>query len=100
MKLWILKARTDLSEQDNPWNPWYDKAFGFVVRAETAEQARQLVMTNEQQDEDGRYLSAWFEVSTDGGIPDAWLSERYSTCVELTTEGERAVLLLDLRQGA
>jgi hypothetical protein len=33
--LWILKPITD-------WEPWYDKAFGFVVRAKTERHARHL----------------------------------------------------------
>lgn len=35
MKLWLLRPVVGLDENDNPWWPWYDKAFGFVVRAET-----------------------------------------------------------------
>ena len=35
MRLWLLRPQEGLIEGDNPWDPWYDKAFGFVVRAET-----------------------------------------------------------------
>jgi hypothetical protein len=42
MKLWILRPVNGLSKVDNPWEPWYDKAFGFVARAETEAEARVL----------------------------------------------------------
>jgi len=42
MPLWLLRPREDLPVEDNPWEPWYDKAFGFVVRAKTEAIARQL----------------------------------------------------------
>lgn len=31
MKLWLLRPIE--TEGPNLWDPWYDKAFGFVVRA-------------------------------------------------------------------
>ena len=42
MKLWLLRPREDLPYDKDPWEPWYDKAFGFVVRAETEERARAI----------------------------------------------------------
>jgi len=41
MKLWLLRPRV-LEDTFDPWEPWYDKAFGFVVRAETEKDARQM----------------------------------------------------------
>ena len=41
MKLFHLYPKENI-EGENPWSPWYDKAFGFVVRAETEEEARKL----------------------------------------------------------
>ena len=38
MKLWILKAK----EGAAAWDRWYDKAFGFIVAAETEDTARRL----------------------------------------------------------
>jgi hypothetical protein len=40
MKIYLLKP---IDEEGEPWVPWYDKAFGFVVRANDEEQARKLV---------------------------------------------------------
>jgi hypothetical protein len=72
MKLWILEAK----EGDPIWQPWYDKTFGFVVRAETEADAR-------------RFAS---EDCGDEG-PQAWLSSEHSTCVELTPDGEPGIVI-------
>lgn len=80
MKLWLLEAREDLpKDSTNPWHPWYDKTFGFVIRAETEYQAR-LIATLKGDDE----LQ---------GNKDAWLDSAYSTCVELLPDGELGVVL-------
>ncbi len=52
MKLWLLRPNKNLSENDNPWKPWYDKAFSFVVRAETEEDARKLAHKNAGSEKD------------------------------------------------
>lgn len=87
MKLWLLKPKLD--REPNPWQPWYDKCFGSVVRAETEEDAR--------RDAD---LGAGGENHT--GYPEyreqhPWLSDEYSTCEELTPDGEAGVILSDFR---
>jgi hypothetical protein len=84
MKIWLLKNREDLPEKeaDNPWYPWYDKIFGQVVRAETEQQARQIA-TEQAADE------------AKGEFKDAWLNSQYSTCVELSADGEPGVILRD-----
>lgn len=45
MKLWILRPVEELDD-DNPWDPIYDKTFGFVIRAETEDQARSIAHSN------------------------------------------------------
>lgn len=42
MKLYILRPKENLPYEDSPWNPWYDKCFGEVVRANNAKQARKI----------------------------------------------------------
>ena len=42
MKLWILRPIKGLGSDDNPWEPWYNKAFGFVVRADNVKDARKF----------------------------------------------------------
>jgi hypothetical protein len=65
MKLWKLRPSNDLPNE-NPWNPWYDRRFGFVISAPGAEEAR---------------LIASRKAGPEGA--DAWLSETLSTCIEL-----------------
>ena len=75
MPLWLLRPIHYKSQEDDLWdepqeddicNPWYDKAFGFVVRAETAEGARRIAA--EKCGDEGE---------------DAWLNAKYSTCTVL-----------------
>ncbi len=73
MKLWLLRPQTKAA-----WQPWYDKAFGFVVRAETAREAREYA-------------------SDDAGDEGhaCWLDATQSTCDELLPEGLIGVVLKD-----
>lgn len=84
MSLWLLRPN-DYGHDDgwvgaagSPWEKWYDKAFGFVVRAETENEARR--MAQEQSGDEG---------------DTAWLSSEFSTCTELTADGEAAVVIRD-----
>ena len=79
MKVWLLRP----IDEDSPasaWKPWYDNAFGFVIRAEDAFAAR-LLASARHGDEGGA----------------AWLDERQSTCEELTGDGESGIILSDFR---
>lgn len=78
MKLWILKP---ISHDKGPWKPWYDKVFGFVVRAKTEQEARGIA-----------HFNAGDENRTDKA---PWLYAELSTCVELTTEGDAEMILRD-----
>ena len=86
MKLWILKPADLVLGKENPWEPWYDKCFGFVIRAEDEASAR--LAANEQ---------AGDEVYPDSGEKTAWLDPSYSTCDELQTDGEAGILMKDFR---
>lgn len=84
MKLWILKARDEeLPAEDNPWEPRSDKNFGLVVRAESETRARQLAQKNAADESRGA----------------PWLDAKYSTCVELTSNGDEEVILIDRNAG-
>jgi len=85
MKLWLLRPVSD--GKGSPWHPWYDKAFGFIVRAETEQRARELA-----QAQGGDEVRAYRVAS----IP-AWTDPTLSTCVEVTTDGEQEVVLCDFR---
>jgi hypothetical protein len=85
MKLFELRPVEGLKE-DNPWNPWYDKSFGFIVRAETEEEARKIAHENSGDEAlDEQYNRT---------IP-AWLNKEYSTCTELTDDGEAGMIMQD-----
>jgi len=90
MKLWLLEAKLGLPAGDNPWKPWYDKAFGHVVRAATEEQARQIAHNNAGDENRGEYCSK--EISK---TKQPWKDDKYSTCVEITVEGEEELILTD-----
>jgi hypothetical protein len=90
MKLWLVTAnggwgrtRAGLSDEEDPWDPWYDKLFGFVVRAETEAEARARAV----------------EVCGDEvrSATDCWTNPRFSSCVELIPEGEAGIVIADFR---
>jgi len=78
MKLYHLYPKANIKGQ-SPWEPWYDKVFGFVIRANNEEEARELANEN-------------------GGCEtgDPWLDPNYSECIELKEEGEVEVVIIDL----
>lgn len=94
MKLWILRPKQNLPKEDNPWEPWFDKAFGFVVCARNEQAARQLAHAD-AGDENGRNFFNPKRANT----PDPWLSENYSTCVVLTASDKEEIIIKDF-QGA
>ena len=70
MKLWILRPLEFKTQDMNlhglgsgPWSPWYDKSFGFVVRADSETEARLLAAEN-----------------CSGEGENAWLDEKLSFC--------------------
>jgi hypothetical protein len=71
MKLWLLQVN-DAQE------PWFDRMFGFVIRAKDEGAARRL---------------ASLRAGDEG--PEAWLSPAHSTCVELKADGPEEVIMED-----
>lgn len=76
MKLWLLKRRKGLCASESPWIPSYDKAKGFIIRAESCGAARSMASAR----------------AIDEGS-EAWLDKRFSTCEEITEEGDFGILL-------
>lgn len=62
------------------WDPWYDRAFGFVVRAENETLARTLASARAGQE--GH---------------EAWKNPKLTMCKELTTSGESGIILRDYK---
>ena len=89
MKLWLLRHIAGRPE----WEPWYDKAFGHVVRAETEQQAREMAA-----DAAGDEAERNWEADPLGRthVRNPWLDATASTCVELTTNGAVEVVMTDL----
>lgn len=87
MKLFLIKPREDLGKDraTNPWEPWYDKAHGFVVRAPSDEAARRAAQANASDER--------------RAFPDVWLKPEYATCIELTADGPAEVVLIDYQRG-
>ena len=82
MQLYLLRPREDILEKDeNPWEPWYDKIFGFVIRAESEEMARYLAAA---QAGDEKHTS--------------WLDDKLSGCDVLVAEGEPGLIIKDERR--
>ena len=77
MQLWILEYRPDIGRRLG-----YDCAYGFIVRAATEGEARQLASW--QAGNEGR---------------DFWLDEKYSTCEPLKESGKAGIIMSDFLHG-
>jgi len=80
-KLWLLRP----IKGSKFWDPWYDKCFGFVVRAETEEDARELAQ-KDGCDETGQFRKD----------KPAWTDSNHSTCEQLTDDGDSGVIINDI----
>lgn len=89
MNLWILRP-IEKPENDDPWEPWYDKCFGFVVRAETESEARQYAQDNAGDEKRGYFLG-----KKTANTKTPWLDENYSTCEPLTADGDAGLVMCD-----
>lgn len=90
MKLWLLRPVDKLSNADDPWTPWHDKCFGFVVRAKTEEMARAYAHEQAGDENRGRFLNRVTSETT-----EPWINSKYSTCEELVASGDGGVVLQD-----
>jgi len=86
MKLWLLRP-IEGANAVGLWDPWYDRAFGFVVRAKTEKKAR--ASAQEQGGDEVR------GATYDSPDEPAWTSSDHSTCRELTADGEAEVIMQD-----
>jgi hypothetical protein len=86
MKLWLLRPRDDLPDQDDPWWSRHDKVHGFVVRAQTEQQARDIAHRNAQGENRSPALTE-----------APWLDPKYSTCQLLLPDvGVEGIIIRDL----
>ncbi len=87
MKLFILRPREGLSLAVNPWEPWYNKTFGFVIRAKNEEIAR---MTAALTATDDLYADSKGKEGQ-----QAWIQSKFSTCEELAVDGPEGIIIAD-----
>ena len=80
MKLWLLEVyeKEYKHPEKDPWKFPYNKAFGFVVRAETEKSAREFARRQ----------------CGDEGM-DVWVNNTQTSCQEITADGEAGVILRD-----
>ena len=90
MKIFELRPVENLKNNDNPWEPWFDKSFGFIVKAETEAEARKYAGENAGGENRGEFLSTKTANTT-----NPWIDEKYSTCVELNGDGEAGMIMQD-----
>ena len=84
MNLYLLRPVENHCDMgDDPWNPWYDKDFGHVVRADSEEAARKMCGSL-----GSGYNDTYAELN-------AWLLPKYSTCEVLEEEGEEDIIITD-----
>jgi hypothetical protein len=90
MKLWLLRPVNKLPDNDDPWEPWFDKAFGFVVRAETEADARDMAHADAGDENRSTFLGR-----QTANTREPWKDAKYSTCVELLPDGLAEVVIQD-----
>jgi hypothetical protein len=97
MDIWILKpllydglVTYPVEEGDNPWDPWYDKAFGFVVIAETEQDARIIAHENAGDENRGVFLSQQTSKTR-----EPWLDPKYTSCKVLVAGNKPGLVLRD-----
>lgn len=90
MELWLLRPAKNLHYNDNPWEPWYNKSFGFVVRAENEQEAREMANSEAGNENRGKFLGRKI-----AGTKTPWLDSRYSTCIKLTKKGKKGIIIED-----
>jgi len=90
MKIWILRPILTSGVQDTPWEGVYDMNFGFIIRAETEEQARIAAQSNAS---DEAYSFSSREVI------NCWMNPIQSTCIELSYDGPMEIIMRDFHAG-
>ena len=91
MKLYILRP-INPDTDSSPWVPWYEKAFGFVVRAESEEAAREIADAY-AGDENTRWVNYSNKTALESIHP--WLSSKDSSCDVLANEGPKGLVVRD-----
>lgn len=98
MRLWLVRPRAEVVTREiNPWEPWFDKVFAFVIRAATKGEARALAQA--AAGAEGRGIYQGLGLTEEESADDVWLDAAYSECLELDRDGGPEVILVDRRRG-
>ena len=96
MEFYLLRPVEKLEASDNPWEPWYDKCFGFVVLARNEKDARTIAHQNGADENSG--VRRWIEGKA---VPSAnttapWRDPKYTSCKPLSAaKFKRGVIIRD-----
>ena len=90
--LWLLQPKNNLKKDDNPWDPWFDKCFGFVIRAKDEKSAREFADANAGEENRGGFLRKRAITI------HPWLDANYTICAQLIAEGKEGIIIKDKRQ--
>jgi hypothetical protein len=89
MKLWLLRPRDDLTEQEDPWWNRRDMVHGFVIYADSEAEAREIAHQNAASENQSSALTQ-----------APWLNPKYSTCKQLLPDvGMEGVIIRDYVSG-
>jgi hypothetical protein len=87
MTLWHLQPIPTRTGAPDPWNRWYDTTSGFVIRAESEQEARAMTEGD-----------AGCELENNNG-KNPWLDPSLTSCVELTLDGKPTVVSYSFNAG-
>ena len=98
--LWLLRPVAPVQKgsracKGTAWAPYWDTAHGFVVRAETEKEARELVMGNGGDEEGSKTFIDGRAVVRNS----PWSDPKQSICIALLQDGESAIILEDFLAG-
>jgi hypothetical protein len=102
MKLWKLYPRPDLpsDEDHNPWEAPDARVCRFVVRAESADDARRLAARKAGGEDEVWVWDPERARSRRERRPiSVWVDPNFSVCEELTEEGLPGIVLHGVRVG-
>lgn len=96
MKLWLLRPIEN--NHENSWSKFinfgYDCTYGFVIQAESEQEARQIAQCNGSDE-----TKYWDSEKAEMVIYPVWIDKSLSTCVELVAEGEPGIVIEDFHAG-
>ena len=94
--LWILRPVDNLPDNENPWNPNYDKVWGFVICASSEKEARKLASQNAGDEKHRRPRKG--DLCPHNLCPwEPWNDKKYSTCKKLTAKHPPGLVIQDAR---